>query len=142
VAGESVELGQANYGYATFVVVIFDKDHKACKRKMEDIRDLLNNNRIPAIIEKTNSIEAFLGSFPGDIEKNVRKPFISTLNLANMLILTDIWSGSDYNPCPLYPKNSPPLFYAATRGTTPFRFSLHVGDVGHSIIFGPTGAGK
>ena len=24
----------------------------------------------------------------------------------------------------------------------PFRFSLHVGDVGHTLIVGPTGAGK
>src|SRR5208283_5149209 len=44
--------------------------------------------------------------------------------------------------CPMYPKKSPPLFYAATNGTTPFRCNLHVGDVGHTILFGPTGAGK
>ena len=29
-----------------------------------------------------------------------------------------------------------------TEGSTPFRFSLHVGDVGHTLIVGPTGAGK
>ena len=29
-----------------------------------------------------------------------------------------------------------------TRGTTPFRFDLHVGDVGHAFIVGPTGSGK
>jgi type IV secretory pathway VirB4 component len=37
---------------------------------------------------------------------------------------------------------APPLFYAKTEGSTPFRFSLHVGDVGHTLIVGPTGAGK
>jgi type IV secretory pathway VirB4 component len=26
--------------------------------------------------------------------------------------------------------------------STAFRFSLHVGDVGHTLIVGPTGAGK
>jgi len=142
VAQESVELGEVNYGYATFVVVVFDPSKTDCKRKMAYIRDLLNNNRFPAIIEKSNAIEAFLGSFPGEIVKNVRKPLISTQNLANMVALTDIWSGYEYNPCPLYPKNSAPLFYAATSGTTPFRCSLHVGDVGHTLILGPTGAGK
>ena len=35
-----------------------------------------------------------------------------------------------------------PLFYAKTEGSTPFRFSLHVGDVGHTLVVGPTGAGK
>src|SRR5260370_21012690 len=36
----------------------------------------------------------------------------------------------------------PPLFLARTEGATPFRFSLHVGDVGHTLIVCPTGAGK
>ncbi len=141
-AQEAIELGQVNYGYATFVVVVFDEKKDQCKRKMAFIRDLLNNNRLPSIIEKSNAVEAFLGSFPGEVFKNVRKPFISTQNLANMVALTDVWSGFEYNPCPLYPKKSAPLFYAATNDTTPFRFNLHVGDVGHTLILGPTGAGK
>jgi type IV secretion system protein VirB4 len=141
-AQEAIELGQVNYGYATFVVVILDSNKAECKRKMEFIRDLLNNNWFPSIIEKMNSIEAYLGSLPGETLKNIRKPFINTQNLANMLPLTDVWTGSEYNPCPYYPKNSPPLFYAATNGTTPFRFNVHVGDVGHTLILGPTGAGK
>lgn len=29
-----------------------------------------------------------------------------------------------------------------TQGNTPFRFALHVGDVGHALVVGPTGAGK
>jgi hypothetical protein len=37
---------------------------------------------------------------------------------------------------------APPLFFARTEGSTPFRFSLHVGDVGHTLVVGPTGAGK
>ena len=141
-AQEAIELGQVNFGYATFVVVIFDEKKDQCKKKMAYVRDLLNNNRIPSIIEKSNAVEAFLGSFPGEVFKNVRKPFISTQNLANMIPLTDIWSGFQYNPCPLYPKRSAPLFYAATSGTTPFRANLHVGDVGHTSIYGPTGGGK
>ena len=32
--------------------------------------------------------------------------------------------------------------YGKTEGSTPFRLSLHVGDVGHTLIVGPTGAGK
>ncbi len=30
----------------------------------------------------------------------------------------------------------------ATDGATPFRLSTHVGDVGHTLVVGPTGAGK
>lgn len=34
------------------------------------------------------------------------------------------------------------LLFGKAEGSTPFRFSLHVGDVGHTLIVGPTGAGK
>ncbi|MBF0511412.1 MAG: hypothetical protein HQL13_03690 [Candidatus Omnitrophica bacterium] len=141
-AQEEIELGQMNYGYATLSVVVLDKNKNEHRRKTEYIRDLLNNNWFPSIIEKINVIESYLGSFPGEAIKNIRKPFICTQHLANMLPLTDIWTGSEYNPCPLYPEHSSPLFYAATRGSTPFRFNLHVGDVGHTLVLGPTGAGK
>lgn len=141
-AQEAIELGQVNYGYATLVVVVLDRSKEACNKKVEYIRDLLNNNWFPSIIERMNSIEAYLGSLPGETLKNIRKPFISTQNLVNMVPLTDVWSGFEHNPCPYYPKGSPPLFYAATNGTTPFRFNVHVGDVGHTLILGPTGAGK
>ncbi|GLV24667.1 hypothetical protein TomTYG45_11080 [Sphingobium sp. TomTYG45] len=35
-----------------------------------------------------------------------------------------------------------PLLIAKTAGSTPFRLSTHVGDVGHMMVVGPTGAGK
>jgi type IV secretion system protein VirB4 len=34
------------------------------------------------------------------------------------------------------------LLFAQTSGSTPFRLSTHVGDVGHMLVVGPTGAGK
>ena len=46
------------------------------------------------------------------------------------------------NPCPLYPPDSPPLCHCVTSGSSPFRLNLHVRDVGHTMMFGPTGAGK
>jgi type IV secretion system protein VirB4 len=35
-----------------------------------------------------------------------------------------------------------PLMVCTTDGNTPFRFNRHVGDLGHTMILGPTGAGK
>jgi type IV secretion system protein VirB4 len=32
--------------------------------------------------------------------------------------------------------------HCVTHGSTPFRLNLHVSDVGHTFMFGPTGAGK
>jgi hypothetical protein len=38
--------------------------------------------------------------------------------------------------------DQPPLMQARTAATTPFRLDLHQGDVGHTLVVGPTGAGK
>ncbi|MFH0754236.1 MAG: hypothetical protein V2A70_06700 [Candidatus Omnitrophota bacterium] len=134
--------GDVTYGYYTGVVVIFDRNKESCDEKIKNVRRILNNNGYYSIIESMNAVEAFLGSLPGETVKNVRKPIISTQNLANMIPLTDIWTGLVENPCQYFPEKSPPLFYAATMGTTPFRFHLHVSDVGHTLVLGPTGGGK
>ncbi|PWB84589.1 MAG: conjugal transfer protein TrbE, partial [Methylocystaceae bacterium] len=52
--------------------------------------------------------------------------------------LSAIWAGADGDEH----LRASPLLFGKTEGSTPFRFSLHVGDVGHTLIVGPTGAGK
>jgi hypothetical protein len=37
---------------------------------------------------------------------------------------------------------APPLLFGKTKGSAPFRLSLHVRDVGHTLVDGLTGAGK
>src|SRR5690606_32275796 len=74
----------------------------------------------------------------GQPDANVRQPPISTLNLAHMIPLSAVWAGPERDEH----FGAPPLLYAKTEGSTPFRFSLHVGDVGHTLVVGPTGAGN
>jgi type IV secretion system protein VirB4 len=92
--------------------------------------------------ETVNAIEAWRGSLPGDGYRNVRRVILHTLNLADLMPITAVWAGPKVNPSPLMPPDSPPLLYAATMGATPFRFNLHVGDLGHTLMTGPPGAGK
>ena len=94
-----------------------------------------------ARIETLNATDAYLGSLPGNWYCNIREPLINTNNLADLVPLNSVWSGSPVAPCPFYPSNSPPLMQVAS-GSTPFRLNLHVDDVGHTLIFGPTGSGK
>lgn len=64
------------------------------------------------------------------------------MNLADLMPLNTIWPGMNAAPCPMYPPMAPPLMHCITQGATPFRLNLHVGDIGHTFMFGPTGAGK
>jgi type IV secretion system protein VirB4 len=130
------------FGFYTAVVVIEDEDKERAEDHAKEVMKLINNLGFSCRIETVNAMESFLGTLPGHATPNVRRPIMHTLNLAHMLPLTSIWSGPAEHPCPFYPPKSPPLFWARTTGSTPFHPTLHVGDVGHTLILGPTGAGK
>ncbi len=118
----------------------------------EDRESLLENARFIAReirregfatrVETVNTLEAFLGSLPGHVHPNVRRPLFHSLNVADLFPASSTWPGLATNPNPLFAEGSPPLLYAQSTGATPFRLNLHVSDVGHTLIFGPTGAGK
>lgn len=129
------------YGYYTSVIVLFDTDRARLQEKCEGIRRLIQAEGFGARIETLNATEAFLGSMPGNWYANIRAPLINTRNLADLIPLNSVWSGSPAAPCPFYPPASPPLIQVAS-GSTPFRLNLHVDDVGHTLVFGPTGSGK
>ncbi len=129
------------YGYYTPAIVIFEEDSTSLQEKCEAIRRLIQAEGFGARIETLNATDAFLGSLPGVSYANIREPLINTRNLADLIPLNSVWSGSAVAPCPFYPPASPPLMQVAS-GSTPFRLNLHVDDVGHTLIFGPTGSGK
>lgn len=91
--------------------------------------------------EHMNAAEAFLGALPGHKNENVREPLISSMNAAHLMPLGAAWTGPEYDPCPMFNK-APCLFQTGSLGRNPFRLSLHVGDVGHTLVLGPTGSGK
>ncbi|GAA4107099.1 conjugal transfer protein TrbE [Aminobacter aganoensis] len=131
----SDQIGEA---YVTATVTVWDADASIADEKLRLVEKVIQSRDFTAIIERVNAIEAWLGSIPGHVYANVRQPPISTLNLAHMIPLSAVWAG----PASDEHFGAPPLFYAKTEGATPFRFSLHVGDVGHTLVVGPTGAGK
>ena len=134
--------GLVGYGYYTSLLVLYDRDRQQLEETSRFAKRRIIQHGFAARIETVNTLEAWLGSLPGHIVQNIRRPMLHTLHLANLLPVSSVWTGEPYAPCPLYPRLSPPLLHAATEGSTPYRLNLHVDDVGHSLMFGPTGAGK
>ncbi|HAO41152.1 MAG TPA: conjugal transfer protein TrbE [Afipia sp.] len=134
------ELGTDQIGeaFVTAAVTVWDGDPRAADEKLRLVDKVIQGRDFTCMIETVNAVEAWLGSLPGHVYANVRQPPISTLNLAHMIPLSAVWAGEVRD----HHLKAPPLFFARTEGSTPFRFSLHVGDVGHTLVVGPTGAGK
>ncbi|MBB3862466.1 type IV secretion system protein VirB4 [Novosphingobium hassiacum] len=134
------ELGAdaAGIAYITATVTVWDRDPALAAEKLRLVEKVIQGRDFTCTIEGMNGLEAWLGSLPGHVYANVRQPPVSTLNLAHLIPLSAVWAGAERDehfaaPC---------LLYGKTEGSTPFRLSLHVGDVGHSLVVGPTGAGK
>jgi type IV secretion system protein TrbE len=139
---DELSSGAVQFGLYTSVIVVADTDSHRADESARQVMKLINSKGFTARLEDINAVEAFLGTHPGNGYANVRKPILHTRNLADLLPLLSVWSGSDRCPSPLFPPDSPPLMYTATSGATPFRLNLHVSDVGHTLVLGPTGAGK
>ena len=127
-----------SFGYLTTTVTIYDDDIRSVEEKTRIVERTINALGFTTIRETLNAVEAWLSSLPGHVYANVRQPLVHTLNLAHLMPLSSVWAGPERNEH----LDGPPLIYAETSGSTPFRFSTHVGDVGHSFVVGPTGAGK
>lgn len=134
--------GMVGQGYYTSVVVLMMEDRAALEEAGRRVEKAINHLGFAARVETINTMDAYLGSLPGHGVENVRRPLINTMNLSDLLPVNTIWTGKETAPCPMYPPNSPPLMHCVTQGATPFRLNLHVRDLGHTFMFGPTGAGK
>ena len=134
------ELGDdmAGQAFVTATVAVWDDDPRTADEKLRLVEKIIQGRDFTVMAETVNAVDAWLGSLPGHVYANVRQPPVSTLNLAHMIPLSAVWAGPERDEH----FGGPPLLYGKTEGATPFRFALHVGDVGHTLVVGPTGAGK
>ena len=132
-----------SFGYLTATVTVWDRDLPQARRKIQAVKQVIQSRGFAVRDETLNSREAWLGSLPGHVYANVRRPLVSSLNLAHLMPISAVWAGDLENShlkeiC----ATGHAHVYCSTVGATPFRLNLNVGDVGHTLIIGPTGAGK
>jgi type IV secretion/conjugal transfer VirB4 family ATPase len=126
------------FGFLTATLVVLGDTAEDADEKLRLADRTISARGFVTVTETLNAVEAWLSSLPGHAWANVRHPMVSTLNLAHIAPLATPWAGDSWNRH----LNAPPLSVAHTDGSTPFRLDLHVGDVGHTLVIGPTGAGK
>jgi type IV secretion system protein VirB4 len=132
-----------SYGYLTSTIVVWDRDVDLARRKSQAVRQVIQQNGFVVRDESLNAQEAWLGTLPGHLWANVRRPPVSTATLAHLMPLSSVWAGDEQNE---HLRDRAGVgtahVYCSTAGSTPFRLNLAVQDVGHTFIVGPTGAGK
>jgi type IV secretion system protein TrbE len=137
-----VNSGISAMGYYTSVVILMDEDRTKVETTAREVEKTINRLGFTARVETINTLDAYMGSLPGHGYENVRRPLINTINLADLLPTSSIWTGAEYAPSPLYPPESPPLMHCVTQGATPFRLNLFSRGRAHTVLAGFTGGGK
>jgi type IV secretion system protein VirB4 len=137
----AVQSGMVAIGYITSCIVLTDENVDRLHDQARELRRTLQSLGFGCRIETINSLEAWLGTHPGNSYANIRRPLINSIALADLLPLATVWTGERYCPCAFYPPRSRPLAVLTT-DSTPFWFNLHHSDVGHTLVAGSTGSGK
>lgn len=134
--------GDVHFCYLSSSIVLEHKDRKFIENIVGEFRKVLINRGFGVRVEDINAVDAFFGTLPGNGVAQVRCVVAHTRNYVDLMPISAVWAGEKKNPSCLMPPNSPPLLYAATQGGVPYRLNLHDYDVGHTLLIGPTGAGK
>lgn len=136
-----INLTQGDYlaqGIYTSTIFLSSENRHDLDKKIEFVEKILENKGFILIKETVNAKESFIGSLPGDIFSNIREPILNTIQFIHLFPITAIWNGEYINKH----LKAPALLFTETDDTNPFLLNLHVGDVGHTAVVGPTGSGK
>lgn len=133
VAGNDVACG-----YYTASVVVWHADPAVAADRLAQVERVLQGTGCTTHDEDLNAVEAWLGTMPGHVHANIRRPLVHSMHLAHLLPCHAVWAGPPGNAH----LGGPPLMVVSSAGGTPFRLSLHQGDVGDTLIIGPKGSGK
>jgi type IV secretion system protein VirB4 len=142
-AMKELTMDYVGLGYYNSCIMVWDLEFDKAMAKLAAIRMVIEGCGFTCKEETFNAYSAFLGMAAGDVYRNIRRPLISTGNFGHVLPLSAVWAGLLQNKftqevCGI----DVPLMTCSTNYGTPFFLNLNDGDVGHTLIFGPTGAGK
>lgn len=139
-----IQNGEAKYGFYNCTILIFNEDIEKLKEISGILETKLKIREFSVKIEDINTFDSYMGSLPGKTYENLIKLPIFTPQLACLFPITAYWAG-DSETTKNYTQNggkNPILAMVKTNNNSPFRFTHHAEDVGHTMIIGPAGSGK
>lgn len=129
--------GDIGFGEHHISLLCIDRDLKALENTLSMAAVELSNCGMQPVREHVNMEPSYWGQLPGNLGYIIRRSTINTLNLAGFA------SMHNYPPGSMNGNHwGDAVTVLDTTSGTPFYFNFHVRDVGHTLIIGPTGAGK
>ena len=129
--------GDIAFGDHHITILATASDPKTLESTISTVTTEVLNVGIIPVRERINLEPAFWGQLPGNGDFIIRKSNINSLNLSGFAAMHNFPLGKAKGN---HWGDSVTVF--DTTSGTPYHFNFHIRDVGHSLIIGPTGAGK
>ena len=133
---------EISFGAYSGNIILYARDVASIERDAKALVSELENLGFSPRVETVNTVEAYLGSLPGHMFENVRRPAISSEVFVDLLALNRIYQGEASCPNPLYGEDKSPLMQCRLPGNENFYLNLHQKDLGNTLVVGPPGSGK
>ncbi len=134
---DSAMSGEFGFGNHHMTVLCIEDTPKSLESALSLAVVELSNSGITGVRERMNLEPAYWAQLPCNAEFMARRCVVNTFNIVSFASFHNYPSGKRK-------KNhwGDAVTVLNTVSGTPYFFSFHVRDVGHSMIIGPTGAGK
>ena len=137
IAMDMAQSGEIGFGKHHMSVFVYRDDLEDLEMNLSDIYSKMVDVSITPTKESFTLQGSFWAQLPTNFEYIARPSVINTLNLVGLCSLHNYPYGKRVGN-----HWGPAVTDLDTTSGTPFYFNFHVRDVGHSMIIGPTGAGK
>ncbi|HCR85664.1 MAG TPA: VirB4 family type IV secretion/conjugal transfer ATPase, partial [Alphaproteobacteria bacterium] len=137
IAMDMAQSGEIAFGRHHMSVFVYKDNPEDLDMALSEVYSELVNVNITPARESFTLQGSFWAQLPTNYSFIARPSVINTLNLVGLCTLHNYPYGKIENN-----HWGPAVTTLDTTSGTPFYFNFHVRDVGHTMIIGPTGAGK
>lgn len=143
-AMSELTMGDVNYGWHSIQVMAMGESVEEMERVAGEVSGMLDAAGMTPIREKTHLLSAFCGGIPGMWRLNKRWIFVEVPTLSDFTPFRTVYPGEMENNylTEQRKKYSPALAVLNTEHKTPCYLNLHVNDLGHALVVGPSRSGK
>lgn len=139
-----VKQRRAFCGWMTTSVLVYGDTPEHLARSCDLVSRALEVSGLVFIREREGALSALCAGIPGQMTEPVRWHFVEASNVTDVSPLITYTSGEPHHPFFSIgqPKPMPPNAVFRTRHNTPYYFNYHVGQLGHTLLIGPSRNGK
>jgi len=141
---EAVRRREGTFGAMAISVCIYADTPEDLEIYMDQASRILERTRNVFIRERDGSLSGFCTGIPGQAVEIVRWHFVEASNVTDASPIVTLDSGDAYHPflSEVHGRELPPNATFSTRYSTVQHFNYHTGQLGHTLLIGPSRNGK